>query len=118
MHEWAAGELGLPIVPARSTDVYAAYLRWCRVNGEARPRPSNQFHGAVSRLAGWAKKQARIYPGGDFSKDTTPAHVLFPPDHLIHKDDAQKAESMAAWLTNSVEKFADGLKESPLRASA
>jgi putative DNA primase/helicase len=118
VHEWAAGELGLPVVPARSTDVYAAYLRWCRVNGEARPRPSNQFHGAVSRLTGWDKKQARIYPGGDFTKDTTPAHVIFPPDHLIHKDDAQKGESVAAWLTRSAETFADALKDSPLRASA
>ncbi len=119
MHEWAAGELDLPVVPARSTDVYAAYLRWCRINGEARPRPSNQFHGAVSRLSGWDKKQARIYPGGNFTADsTTPAHLVFPPDHLIHKDDAHKGEAIAVWLTNSVEKFADALKDSPLRASA
>ena len=117
VHEWASGELGLPLCPARSTDVYAAYLRWCRLNGEQRPRPSNQFHGAVSRLPGWHKKQARAYRSTEFAGDAMPQHFVYPPEHLHHPAYTE-GKNISVWLTECAEKFADGLKESPLRAIA
>ncbi|MDQ5982860.1 MAG: putative primase/helicase, partial [Patescibacteria group bacterium] len=60
--EWITGDLGLPVCPALAGDVYAAYLRWCRTNGESRPRPSNHFHGSLAHLSGWEKKKARVFP--------------------------------------------------------
>ena len=116
VHEWAAGELGLPVVPARSTDVYAAYLRWCRINGESRPRPSNQFHGAVARLPGWSKGQAKIMVG---LTESAPARLIFPPDNLIATENQHKPDKTeVVWRTWCVEKFADALKDSALKAVA
>jgi putative DNA primase/helicase len=116
VHEWAAGELGLPVVPARSTDVYAVYLRWCRINGESRPRPSNQFHGAVARLPGWSKGQAKIMVG---PTDSAPARLIFPPDNLIAKENQHSPDKTeVSWRTWCVEKFADALKDSALKAVA
>lgn len=116
VHEWAAGELGLPVVPARSTDVYAAYLRWCRINGESRPRPSNQFHGAVARLPGWSKGQAKIMVG---LTDSAPARLIFPPDNLIATENQHKPDKTeVVWRTWCVDKFADALKDSALKAVA
>ena len=119
MHEWATGELGLPVCPARSTDVYAAYLRWCRLNGEQRPRPSNQFHGAVSRIKGWDKKAAKVYRSTDYAGDPIVQQMLFPPDHLLTPPNQHKeGTSETSWRTQCAERFADSLKESPLRAIA
>ena len=59
--DWKAGHIilsddgPLPFCPAASSDVYRAYLRWCRLNGEFRPRPSNLFHGDVACLPGWSR---------------------------------------------------------------
>lgn len=104
--EWAAGELGLPVCPARSTDVYAAYLRWCRLNGEARPRPSNQFHGAVSRISGWTKTKARVYADLRFEGETAPVPVLIPPDNLLDKKHARiEGKAQAHWLTEGCVDF-------------
>ena len=116
IHEWGTGELGLPVVPARSTDVYAAYLRWCRLNGEQRPRPSNQFHGAVARLPGWNKSQAKIMCG---ATEAVVARMIFPPDNLVAaRDKHQPDKTEVVWRSDCVEKFAEALKDSALRAVA
>lgn len=119
MHEWGSGELQLPICPARSTDVYAAYLRWCRINGEARPRPSNQFHGAISRMPGWSKEKARIHKEVGANLTSVPTPMILPPERLIDKELAFiEGTARPAWLTRCAETFAEGIKESILRAAA
>ena len=108
--EWVAGELGLPVCPAISTDVYAAYLRWCRLHGESRPRPDNQFHGALARMYGWSKSRHRIYPGGNFAGGTEPRVLVIPPDSAIsQKHVMQAGTSQAQWLTECVQAFSDAL---------
>jgi putative DNA primase/helicase len=109
--EWVAGELGLPVCPAISTDVYAAYLRWCRTHGESRPRPDNQFHGALSRMVGWEKKKARIYPDLNFMPKTAMERtVVFPPTHATGVDYAFKeGTAIPVWVTECVIAFADAL---------
>lgn len=111
-HEWASGELGFPICPALSTDVYAAYLRWCRAHGESRPRPDNQFHGALGRISGWERKRARIYLDATFTGGTHPRWLVIPPAHLIDAELAKKREGIAesAWLTTCSGHFSDAMK--------
>lgn len=112
IHDWVTGEIGLPVCPAKSADVYAAYLRWCRVNGEQRPRPSNQFHGAIARLAGWQKTKARIYADLRFSGDTSPANLIIPPEGAITDKNLAKSpgHAEAVWLTTGVVTFAEAAK--------
>ena len=75
--EWITGEFGLPVCPALAGDVYAAYPRWCRANGESRPRPSNHFHGSLAHLSGWEKK-ARVFRAITPLKPKVKP-ILFPP---------------------------------------
>lgn len=119
IYEWSSGELGLPICPARSTDVYGAYLRWCRLNGEQRPRPSNQFHGAVARLKGWEKKKARVNRETPTGVESVPTPLIIPPanltpEHLSYREGTNET----AWHTHCATTFADGVKDSVLKAAA
>ena len=105
VHEWATGELGLPVCPALSTDVYAAYLRWCRQRGESRPRPDNQFFGALSRQPGWEKRKTKLYLDDRFT-DTASRAIVYPPEHLIEKRLQQAAdEGIAVWLHRTASAF-------------
>jgi putative DNA primase/helicase len=107
IHDWSMGELDYPVCPAKSTDVYSAYLKWCRINGEARPRPSNQFHGAVARLPGWSKEKRRIYDDLKFSGDSKPTPMIIPPDHLITDKTLKKVEGHheSVWFTTGAVAF-------------
>jgi putative DNA primase/helicase len=110
--EWASGELGLPVCPAISTDVYAAYLRWCRTHGESRPRPDNQFHGALARMAGWSKGRHRIYLDATFTGGTEPRVLVIPPDSAISAQHVMRpGGSQAQWLTECVQAFSDALAD-------
>lgn len=60
--DWQAGQVvlrdddgPLPFCPCGSSDLYATYVRWCKREGVARPRESNQFIGHIAKLAGWDK---------------------------------------------------------------
>lgn len=111
--EWILGDLDLPVVPCLATDFYAAYLKWCRANGESRPRPSNQFFGAVAHQQGWEKKKARIYPQ-ETSLHTEPKPMVLPPDDaLANAGTAMPAgENSAKWLGECARRFADAVSGS------
>ena len=111
--EWILGDLGLPICPCLSSDLYAAYLKWCRINGESRPRPSNQFFGAIAHQAGWEKKKARIYPS-ETATQTEPRPIVFPPGHVLEAAGTSQPAGMqvSQWLTECVNKFTNAVKDS------
>jgi len=44
----------LPLCPALGLSLYRVYERWCRQNGEIRPRPANQFIGYLNKQHGWS----------------------------------------------------------------
>ncbi len=50
--DYLSGQLGSPVGPVKNTDFYAAYLNWCKRNGERFPRPSKQFIPYIKNL-GW-----------------------------------------------------------------
>lgn len=104
--EWLAGETRFPVCPCMSEDFYTAYLRWCRINGEARPRASNQFFGALRRFDGFVKKKAQLYT--DFRE--TDLHVkplIFPPEAAITRDELRFSPdtSESAWRWKCVDTF-------------
>ena len=104
--EWSAGELGLPVVPCRSADLYAEYLRWCRANGESRPRPSNQFYNAVHRRQGWDKRKCRVY---DATGKAVNLPLVIPPEALIDTPQ-DPSGSTPRWLTDCCEAFSSAAK--------
>jgi len=114
------GELGLPICPALAMDVYAAYLKWCRVNGESRPRPSNQFIGAVARMPGWEKVKARIYKSTSYVGETSPKSLLIPPPQVLQaaKRERPPGEALQKWYTDGAFDFANAMKSEESHWSA
>ena len=109
--EWIAGDTPWPVCPCRAADFYTAYTSWCRTNGEARPRPSNQFLGSIARLPGWAKEKRRIHP------EESPASlvlrpIVLPPREALqaHGTDHPPHESQTTWLTGAVGRFSEALK--------
>lgn len=59
VREWMRLELEtddgmtLPFCPCLGSDLYRVYERWCRSNGEIRPRPSNHFINFIAKQPGW-----------------------------------------------------------------
>ena len=106
--EWITGRLDLPVCPALAADLYAAYLRWCRANGEARPRASNQFHGVVHRMPGWAKKDAQVFLR-EMDVRTCTKVLVFPPDAAIARDGREMppGSKVGAWLGECLRAFSD-----------
>jgi len=115
--DWANGDAGLPVVPARASDVYSAYVRWCKNNGERNPRAANVFHATVLHLGGgWEKKKARVYetPG---STQTTPKPVIIPPPESMQRAGQVAPEtSTVQWLSAGIQAFSvavNGSAEAP-----
>ena len=110
--EWILGDLGLPVCPCLAGDLYTAYLKWCRANGEPRPRPSNQFFGAIAHQAGWEKKKARIFTS-EMATATEPRPLVFPPSHVLEAAQTSQpaGTQVSQWLTECVNKFAAAVKD-------
>lgn len=110
VQEWILGDLGIPIVPCRAEHLYAAYIKWCRENGETRPRPSNQFHVAVARQKGWEKKKTRAYLT-DTATSSTPVPIVIPPPDVLSAAGTAMKEggSQAQWLGECIRQFAQAL---------
>jgi putative DNA primase/helicase len=119
--DWIGGDLGLPIGPALSADVYSAYLRWCRANGESRPRPSNQFAGTIERMSGWVKRKVDVYPDDTYTGSPRRQWVVFPPEHAMQLAGTALPEghSQTRWVSDSALAFRKaGDDREPWRAAA
>lgn len=108
--EWILGDADLPVVPCLATDFYAAYLKWCRANGESRPRPSNQFFGAIAHQPGWEKKKIRMYPA-EASIKTEPKPMVLPPIAALENAGTAmpSGSDQAKWLGECARRFAESL---------
>jgi putative DNA primase/helicase len=114
VQDWISGDISfdeangsLPFCACGSGDLYAAYMRWCRQQGEMRPRPQNQFNSRLTRREGWAsgyrdrystlhctgeKKRQRMIEPSD--KDMVEAMKRGAPDYRKKID-----ENIAQWAT-------------------
>ena len=86
--DWQAGDIdGLPFCPCGSSDLYAAYLQWCRREGVKAPRESNQFGGHIDKLAGWVKGHRDRYTHTTYATDpsvkTKRQRMVIPPDDAL-----------------------------------
>jgi len=109
--DWILGDTDMPVVPCLASDFYAAYLRWCRTNGESRPRPSNQFFGAIAHQPGWEKKKVRLYLN-EASLQTEPKPMVMPPAAALENAGTTMPDGMnhARWLGECARKFAEGTR--------
>lgn len=109
--EWAEYELRLPVGPCKTMDLYQAYTRWCKRNGEQYPANSARFIGAVARRPGWDKRKVRIK--SDAAGSTSPQWLIFPPDELLqrHKRAMPAGANPAEWMGLCCDQFSDALRD-------
>lgn len=108
--EWTGGKLNLPVCPAGSSDLFDAYLGYCRDANETRPRNAKQFIGAVKYLTDWRYAEEDRLIGDK----TVKRGVVTPPADLIRiwgDVDMRKGvvESKKVWLTRCCNAFKDAL---------
>lgn len=111
--EWVGGDTRWPVVPCKSMDLYAAYLKWCKENGETRPRPSHQFLGTVANMLGWEKRKARVFENMHFTGKTKPEWMVIPPARVLQQFGKEQSPDMSAanWLTESLIEFKNSGQE-------
>ncbi len=81
--DWAGGELGYPFCPAAVGDLYAAYQRWCRVEGVGRPREKNQFSSYFAKLPNWRTGLFDRFETVHYEGRTTRQRMVVPsPEEL------------------------------------
>jgi putative DNA primase/helicase len=107
INDWTEGHTEYPLCPCLSMDLYAAYIRWCKVNGESRPRASHQFLGMVGHLPGWRSGLHRVHDDFACIGKTSPKRMVIPEEILLEKSGtAQPGDKTAAnWLTESLHAF-------------
>lgn len=100
MTDWTNGDLGLPVVPCSSEDIYKAYNGFCKRNGVTRPRELNQVIGNIAKTPGWDKDRPRVYRDMHYRGDLTQVSMVIPPDPLISIDQRkQDGQKTSEWLT-------------------
>lgn len=122
--DWINGDItfnddagALPFCACGTTDLYSAYLKWCRQQGEFRPRALNVFIGSLTRRTGWAGQHRDRW-----NSDTAPVkklrqRMIEPSDADIARhikangdDHRQKTDETAvAWATRCFFRFRQAL---------
>lgn len=118
LQEWRDGDIELPFCPCGSSDLYRAYLDWCRRNGERMPRPDNQFTGNVLKLPGWVKDRYDIYLTMHYVRPSKRQRMIVPSGQAL--EDAAKAgltdyrrkpgQNQTEWLTDCFLAFHNALE--------
>lgn len=122
--DWMSGDIcfddqrgALPFCPCGTTDLYSSYLKWCRQQGEFRPRPLNTFIGSLTRRSGWSAQHRDRFDSADMPVAKKRQRMLEPPLAEIEKclknlafDPRQKEnESAATWTTRCFFEFRGAL---------
>lgn len=120
INDWMAGDTEWPVCPCLAIDLYAAYMRWCRNNGEQRPRASNHFHGFVGRLPGWMKKKCRVHKDTNYLDKAVGKPMVIPPKDALQEAGTAMPEGgdEVRWLTECHVAFSASLKEKADRWAA
>lgn len=101
---WAEGETPYPFVPVGGALIYAAYQRWCRVNGVSRPRESNLFIAKIAKKQGWSNDHKSRFDNSHYQGKTKPCRTVMPPGV-----DAPSDKTQSQWLTDCFFQFKGAL---------
>jgi putative DNA primase/helicase len=113
VRDWIAGDIilhndtPLPFCACGSDELYLAYSRWCRKEGEMRPRAQNQFSSRMARRIGWEKGHRDRYSDYKFTGDKKRQRMITPSDADMAEsikrggDDYRKKdeETVSQWAT-------------------
>lgn len=107
IREWLDGGIDLPVCPCKSMSLYAKYVEWCKLNGEFKPRPSNQFLGMVNNLTGWFVDRKRHYENLHYTGKLIQTRIVIPSFQEIEKAGKAKPsdKTETQWITDCIIDF-------------
>lgn len=107
--EWLSERLGLPVCPCGSSELYSAYVIFCRINGEKSCRNAKQFVGTIRHQRGFTYGEETWTVG---IKQTKRGAIIPPPEILQRKsiEFAIGTETRSAWMTRHCKEFSDALE--------
>jgi putative DNA primase/helicase len=121
--DWQAGDLDVPFCPCSSSDLYRAYLYYCRANGERMPRPENHFSGHIIKLPGWSKGHKDVMVDDDMGhRASKRVRMILPSDAALNEaakrgNDCdfrrEDGQTLTEWLTPCFFTFRQALKVEP-----
>ncbi|MGK9154728.1 DUF5906 domain-containing protein [Acinetobacter radioresistens] len=98
--KWSGEELDYPFCCCLSTDLYSAYMAWCRRSSE-KPLPENKFSFQIATIPGVSKRLARYREqaakgyGVPKERQKTVIFVADPPPN----------QSIVEWLSSQIHEF-------------
>jgi putative DNA primase/helicase len=107
VRDWVSGELGLPIMPADTSDIYRLYQHYAKKQGVPRPREHSQLIGNIGRIRGWKKERPRVWDDFTNLGDTHQATVMVPPEDITETKHRMGTRTKAVWLSESRLAFAE-----------
>ena len=120
VEEWEEGLIdGLPLCPAGSSDVYAAYAAWCRREGVKYPRESNQFAGYLLKQDGWTRGHHDRYDSTHYVGPAKRQRFFIPGPALMERAAARDPaadyrqrpdQTKTQWLTDGYFAFHNATK--------
>lgn len=112
----------LPFCPCQGSHLYKVYERWCRIEGEFRPRPSNHFLNFMGKQYGWSAAKPESTWVSFQDKRVKQRKMVVPPEShvedvartappgsrqadLVRRPDETKTE----WLTKGFFAFSEAM---------
>lgn len=119
VQDWKSGDAGFPFCPCASSDLYTAYLRWCRTEGIMRPRENQQFIAMISKMPGWFKGHKDRYNDLHYTGKTVRCRMVLPSENDLTdaaksgRRDFRKPDELtqAQWLTECYLAFNEAISE-------
>lgn len=104
-HAWADEAIPhLPLVPARTTDLYEGYKRWCFLTGDKYPWKMQGFVGEVRRVLKMGRKRASV------GANTKQVALAFPDGEEVWET-MRDGATEGKFYGDYVEQFAAGVAE-------
>jgi len=103
-NQWVAQELPLPVVCAKSEDLYAAYRHWCGLQGVTKPAQLSTVIGSLSKRPGTHKARARHFV--NYSRSVSDqSNVFWPTGAARHEGDKESLSDDIANFFDSLTKW-------------
>lgn len=109
--DWLGGELGVPVMPGATADIYKLYQHWARRNGVSKPRELSQLIGGLARQRGWKKDRPRVWNNYNFEGDPAQVTVMIPPEEVMESSRLRGNADAKRWLTECILDFAEAVRD-------
>lgn len=109
--DWTSGELPVPCVPCKSSDLYKAYQLWGRAQGVPKLAQLNTLIGTLAKKQGIQTGPINHFKSTNYlASERTKSRCVIPPDHMTADDYRHDGiTEKSKWITDCITAFQVGL---------